>query len=102
MRRFKALHAEEVKFIIIGGAAAVLHGSAYVTADLDICSSREKENLEKLVSALAPFHLRYEARRPIFRFSSTPTAGHRKSGHSEFMAFFFKQGLTDFTFRTPA
>ena len=42
--------------IIIGGAAAVLHGSAYVTADLDICYSREKENLKKLETALAPFN----------------------------------------------
>ena len=52
----KALHAQEVKFIIIGGAAAVLHGSAYVTSDLDVCYSREKENLKKLVSALAPLN----------------------------------------------
>lgn len=52
----KALHDQGVKFIIIGGAAAVLHGSAYVTADLDVCYSREKENLKKLVSALAPLN----------------------------------------------
>ncbi|HEY2921385.1 MAG TPA: nucleotidyltransferase [Candidatus Binatia bacterium] len=51
----KALYDQEVEFIIIGGAAAVLHGSAYVTGDLDICYSREKENLKKLATALAPF-----------------------------------------------
>jgi hypothetical protein len=50
----KALHDEGVKFIIIGGAAAVLQGSAYVTADPDICYSGARENLQKLVSALAP------------------------------------------------
>jgi predicted nucleotidyltransferase len=49
----KALYDQEVEFIIIGGAAAVLHGSAYVTGDLDICYSREKENLKKLATALA-------------------------------------------------
>jgi predicted nucleotidyltransferase len=52
----KALQAERVAFIIIGGAAAVLQGSAYVTADLDLCYSRAKENLERLARALAPFH----------------------------------------------
>jgi hypothetical protein len=53
----KALHGEGGKFIIIGGSAAVLHGSAYVTADLNICYSRERENLQKLGSALAPFNV---------------------------------------------
>jgi len=52
----KALHNRGVEFIIIGGAAAVLHGSAYVTADLDVCYSREKENLNKLATALAPLN----------------------------------------------
>jgi len=41
---------------VIGGAAAVLQGSAYVTSDLDICYSREKSNLEKIANALAPFN----------------------------------------------
>ncbi len=52
----KALHEEGVKFVVIGGAAAVLQGSAYVTADFDLCYSRAKENLERLAKALAPFH----------------------------------------------
>jgi predicted nucleotidyltransferase len=33
----KALHQQGVEFVIIGGLAAVLQGSAYVTADLDLC-----------------------------------------------------------------
>jgi predicted nucleotidyltransferase len=52
----KALYDQELGFVIIGGAAAVLHGSAYVTGDLDICYSREKENLKRLATALAPFN----------------------------------------------
>ena len=50
-----AFHQEEVEFVIIGGLAAVLQGSAYVTADFDLCYSRKKENLEKLARALASF-----------------------------------------------
>lgn len=38
-----ALHDQGVDFVIIGGAAAVLHGPAYVTADLDICHSRHPQ-----------------------------------------------------------
>ena len=52
----KALSEQQVEFVIIGGAAAVIHGSAYVTGDLDICYSREKENLTKLAAALASFN----------------------------------------------
>jgi hypothetical protein len=34
----------EVAFIVIGGMAAVAQGSAYVTADLDICYQRHPQN----------------------------------------------------------
>jgi hypothetical protein len=33
----KALHQQGVESVIIGGLAAVLQGSAYVTAVLDLC-----------------------------------------------------------------
>lgn len=43
-----------VDFVIIGGVAAVAHGSPQMTADLDVCYSRSPDSLEKLVAALAP------------------------------------------------
>ena len=46
------LESHNVDFIIIGGVAASLLGSAHVTFDLDICYSRTKENLERLATAL--------------------------------------------------
>jgi predicted nucleotidyltransferase len=52
----KTLDDHDIAFVVIGGAAAVLHGSAYVTSDLDVCYSREKENLKKLATALTPFN----------------------------------------------
>jgi hypothetical protein len=48
----------EVDFVIIGGLAAILHGSAYNTNDLDIFFSRASSNLTKIKRALAPFHPR--------------------------------------------
>ncbi len=47
-----------VDFTIIGGWCAILHGSANVTNDLDVCYSRKRENLKRLAGALAPFHPR--------------------------------------------
>lgn len=47
-----------VEFVVIGGWAAIFHGSAQVTNDLDICYSRDKENLRRLAGALAPYHPR--------------------------------------------
>lgn len=50
----KCLHDGRVEFIIIGGAAAVVHGSARLTEDLDLVYSRTQENILRLASALRP------------------------------------------------
>jgi hypothetical protein len=42
----------EVDFVVIGGIAAVLLGSARITRDLDICYSPVPANLERLGAAL--------------------------------------------------
>jgi predicted nucleotidyltransferase len=44
-----------VEFIVIGGAAATIHGSARITRDVDIVYRRTAENLRRLVDALAPY-----------------------------------------------
>lgn len=49
-----ALDDHEVDFVIVGAIAMVLHGSARVTRDLDICYAREQANLERLARALKP------------------------------------------------
>lgn len=48
-----ALAAAEVDFILVGGMAAVAHGSARVTYDLDVVYGRDPDNLDRLVHALA-------------------------------------------------
>ena len=50
-----ALDKHEVEFVIIGAVALVLHGSARVTRDLDICYSRTRPQLAHLAAALKPF-----------------------------------------------
>jgi len=43
-----------ISFILIGGKAATLHGSARVTFDTDIVYDRSKCNLERMVQVLQP------------------------------------------------
>jgi predicted nucleotidyltransferase len=43
---------KNVEFIIIGGAAAVVHGSSRLTQDLDVVYRRSPVNLARLVDAL--------------------------------------------------
>jgi hypothetical protein len=52
---FEALDEHRVDFVVIGAVAMVLHGSARVTRDLDLCYSRERGNLDRLAKALTPF-----------------------------------------------
>lgn len=45
-----------VEFILIGGVAATVHGSARLTLDLDAVYRRSPENLQRLALALTPYH----------------------------------------------
>jgi hypothetical protein len=50
------LASHEVDFIVIGGLAASLHGSAYVTQDVDICYGRSESSIERLCRSLTGLH----------------------------------------------
>jgi hypothetical protein len=50
-----ALQSKDVAYVIIGGVAATLHGSARVTYDLDVVYERSPENLHRIISALTSF-----------------------------------------------
>ena len=47
------LIAHDVRFVMIGGLAARLHGSPTVTDDLDVCHSLTPSNLERLAATLS-------------------------------------------------
>ena len=49
-----ALVEAEIDFILIGGKAAILHGSARVTFDTDIVYERSKANLDRIVKFMKP------------------------------------------------
>lgn len=43
-----------VRFIVIGGGAAIAHGSARATYDVDVVYARDPQNIRSLVAALKP------------------------------------------------
>jgi predicted nucleotidyltransferase len=53
-QQLRILVEARVDFIVIGGMAAAAHGSARVTLDLDVVYARDRENVRRLVAALAP------------------------------------------------
>ncbi len=55
LRLLRALYEHEVEFILIGGVAARVFGSARLTDDIDIVYRRTRENMQRLVDALAPY-----------------------------------------------
>jgi hypothetical protein len=57
-RALVTLADARVRFVIVGGLAVTIHGSAYVTFDLDFCYARDTENLVRLARVLHPFNPR--------------------------------------------
>lgn len=52
----KQLNAHGVRFIVIGGWAAIVHGTARTTNDVDVVYARDDDNLARLVEALRPWN----------------------------------------------
>jgi hypothetical protein len=54
----QALERHGVRFVLIGGFAAVIHGSPYITTDLDVVPDIAAGNLARLSDALRDLHAR--------------------------------------------
>ena len=57
-----------VEFIVVGGQAEALMGSARVTYDVDFCYRRTGDNLERLATALRTLHLTLRGAPPELKF----------------------------------
>ncbi len=64
-----------IDFVVVGGLAAVLHGSSLVTRDLDVCASLSGTNLEKLRGALRDLHPRHRIATEQASFLENPEPG---------------------------
>ena len=49
---FASFHKHQVKYLVIGGIAAVLHGVPRATFDLDILIEATKDNAQRLLEAM--------------------------------------------------
>ncbi|MCU0726983.1 MAG: hypothetical protein MUE73_14520 [Planctomycetes bacterium] len=70
------LVAGGVEFVVVGGMAAVAHGSSALTRDIDVCISLSRDNLLRLHAALddvRPVHRMTPARVPFV----APAAEHQ-------------------------
>lgn len=53
------LSEHKVEFVVIGGFCGVLHGTALITYDLDICCRFSRENLRRLEASVSDLHPRH-------------------------------------------
>lgn len=61
----KELSAANVKYVICGGVACVLHGVERATYDIDLSVSFEKSNLEKILLVVRKFGLKPRIPEPV-------------------------------------
>jgi hypothetical protein len=54
----RVLDEHQVRYVLIGGLAAVLHGAAHVTTDVDVVPEDARANLDRLSAALKELHAR--------------------------------------------
>jgi predicted nucleotidyltransferase len=52
----RVLEAHNVRFVLIGGFAAVIYGSPYLTNDVDVVPADDPDNLRRLSDALRELH----------------------------------------------
>jgi predicted nucleotidyltransferase len=55
----RALLESEVDFVVVGGVAAIAHGSATFTLDMDVVAPLGVENCERILRALGPLSPRF-------------------------------------------
>lgn len=52
----RLLGSHDVRWVLIGGLAAITHGAPLVTQDVDVCYARDDANLQRVAAALAEVH----------------------------------------------
>jgi hypothetical protein len=56
------LRRHRVRFVLVGGVAAVIEGAPVATFDIDVVPDREPRNVDRLVGALAELKAHYRGR----------------------------------------
>ena len=74
-RLLQRLSDSAIDFVIVGGYAAVTHGSSMVTRDLDICAVLSTETVTKLRSVLAEWNPKHRMTPTKLSFLDFPLSG---------------------------
>jgi predicted nucleotidyltransferase len=74
-RLLQRLDDAGVPFVLVGGYAAMLHGSSLLTRDVDVCAVLTPANVEKLRDAFREFHPVHRLSSPQQSFLDVPAAG---------------------------
>ncbi|HJT99156.1 MAG TPA: hypothetical protein VJ696_12645 [Rhodanobacteraceae bacterium] len=64
-----------VEFVLVGGYAAMLHGSNLLTRDVDVCAALTPDNIEKLRVAFRELHPVHRLCSPQRSFLDEPERG---------------------------
>jgi len=70
------LDKHKVNYCLVGGFAAMAHGSHLVTTDVDVACSMKPENLEKLFHAVAPYQPKHRMAKPPTPFTIEDARSH--------------------------
>ena len=74
-RLLQRLISADIEFVVVGGFAAVLHGSSALTRDLDVCAVLSPANIEKLRQAFAELHPVHRMTTQRWSFLEHPAPG---------------------------
>jgi len=74
-RLLQRLADSGIEFVIVGGYAAVTHGSSLVTRDLDLCAVLSNETLARLRSVLAEWNPKHRMTPAKLSFLEFPAPG---------------------------
>ena len=74
-RLLQRLDDAGVEFVLVGGYAAILHGSSVLTRDVDVCAVLTPGTIEKLRDAFREIHPVHRLSSPQLSFLDVPESG---------------------------
>lgn len=74
-RLLQILCDAEIEFVVVGGFAAMLHGSSMLTRDIDVCTVLTDASVQRLRTAFADFHPTHRHSPQRLSFLENPDPG---------------------------
>ncbi len=68
----KRLTEHQIEYVLVGGFAAIAHGSSLITKDVDVCAPLGEPNLSRILAALREINPRLRMRPDRMRLPDDP------------------------------